>query len=211
MKAVMLVDAVDNAICPTKIVCIGRNYVDHIHELGNEIPEEMVVFLKPNSAITTQLQSQHQGESLHYEAELCFLLQQGRFSHAAVGLDLTKRALQNQLKAKGLPWERAKAFDGAALFSPFIAIEDPDAAIGFTLSIDGQQVQAGHVDLMINKPSAILAQLQTFMSLEDGDVVMTGTPKGVGSIPANSLFNVSLHQGIKADTAPCVQWQWRSA
>ncbi|MGL5358272.1 MAG: fumarylacetoacetate hydrolase family protein, partial [Shewanella sp.] len=124
MKAVMLENAADNAIYPTKIVCIGRNYVDHIHELGNEIPEDMVVFVKPNSAITTQLHSQHQGEALHYEAELCFLFQGGRFSHVAVGLDLTKRALQNQLKAKGLPWERAKAFDGAALLSPFIAIED---------------------------------------------------------------------------------------
>jgi 2-keto-4-pentenoate hydratase/2-oxohepta-3-ene-1,7-dioic acid hydratase in catechol pathway len=77
-------------VTPSKIICIGRNYVDHIAELGNEVPDEMVVFLKPNSAISTQLQSFHQ-EALHYEAELCFLYQQGKFSAVAIGLDLTKR------------------------------------------------------------------------------------------------------------------------
>ena len=84
-------------VTPSKIICIGRNYVDHIAELGNEIPDEMVVFFKPNSAISTQLQSFHQ-ESLHYEAELCFLYQKGKFSAVAVGLDLTKRILQSKLK-----------------------------------------------------------------------------------------------------------------
>jgi 2-keto-4-pentenoate hydratase/2-oxohepta-3-ene-1,7-dioic acid hydratase in catechol pathway len=98
---------VDNTqVIPSKIICIGRNYVDHIAELGNEVPDEMVVFIKPNSSIAEQLSSYHD-EPLHYEGELCFVYQLGRFSAVGFGLDLTKRQLQSKLKAKGLPWERA--------------------------------------------------------------------------------------------------------
>jgi len=189
-------------IIPSKIICIGRNYVDHIAELGNEVPDEMVVFLKPNSAISTQLQSFHH-EPLHYEAELCFLYQkhksqkdkiqeekyqQGKFTAVAVGLDLTKRNLQAKLKAKGLPWERAKGFNGAAVFSDFIHIDGIDTSLCLELSIDGEIIQAGGVKLMMYKPETILEQLSSFMTLEDGDVVMTGTPKGVGQIAAGSEF-----------------------
>ncbi len=174
-------------VIPSKIICIGRNYVDHIAELGNEFPDEMVVFLKPNSAISTQLQCFHQ-EALHYEAELCFLYQQGRFSAVAVGLDLTKRRLQAKLKAKGLPWERAKAFNGAAVFSDFVLIDKIDNSLSLTLSIDGNIIQAGGVELMMVKPDEILTQLQDFIDLEDGDIVMTGTPKGVGEIVSDSKF-----------------------
>ncbi len=184
MKAV-IVD--EKQITPSKIICIGRNYVDHIAELGNEIPDEMVVFLKPNSAISTQLRSFHQ-EALHYEAELCFLYHQGRFSAVSVGLDLTKRTLQAELKAKGLPWERAKAFNGAAVFSEFVLINEVDKSLSLSLSIDGNLTQAGGVELMMVKPNDILTQLQDFIDLEDGDIVMTGTPKGVGKIVSGSLF-----------------------
>lgn len=207
MKTVMLGEA---AIAPTKILCIGRNYVDHIHELGNEIPEDMVVFLKPNSAISTVLHSEHQGETLHYETELCFMFQQGRFTHVAVGLDLTKRDLQSKLKAKGLPWERAKAFDGGALFSPFVAIDDAEAPLHFSLSINDKLVQEGNIDLMIYKPQTILSELQAFISLDEGDIVMTGTPKGVGSITANSVFNVTLSRGVQASAEPLLEYQWLS-
>lgn len=179
---------VDNKkVIPSKIICIGRNYVDHIAELGNEVPDEMVVFLKPNSAISTQLESFHQ-EVLHYEAELCFLYQQGKFSAVAVGLDLTKRKLQAELKAKGLPWERAKAFNGAAVFSDFVPINEIDNDLSLALSIDGNLTQAGGVELMMVKPDDILIQLQDFIDLEDGDIVMTGTPKGVGKIVSGSQF-----------------------
>jgi len=177
----------NQTITPSKVICIGRNYVDHIAELGNEVPDEMVVFFKPNSAIAKQLNACHQ-ESLHYEAELCFLYQQGRFSAVAIGLDLTKRGLQGQLKAKGLPWERAKAFDGAAVFSEFVTIDGIDDALSLELMIDGNIVQAGGVALMMYKPDVILAQLQEFVTLAEGDVVMTGTPKGVGEIIAGSEF-----------------------
>jgi len=175
-------------VTPSKIICIGRNYVDHIAELGNEVPDEMVVFLKPNSAISSQLQSFHQ-EVLHYEAELCFLYQQGQFSAVAIGLDLTKRTLQAQLKSKGLPWERAKAFNGAAVFSDFVPINEIDNDLSLVLSIDGNLTQAGGVELMMVKPDDILTQLQDFIDLEDGDIVMTGTPKGVGKIVSGSQFN----------------------
>ncbi|PCI55111.1 MAG: 2-keto-4-pentenoate hydratase [Gammaproteobacteria bacterium] len=174
-------------VIPSKIICIGRNYVDHIAELGNEVPDEMVVFLKPNSAISTQLQSFHQ-EILHYEAELCFLYQQGKFSAVALGLDLTKRTLQAKLKAKGLPWERAKAFNGAAVFSDFVLIDEIDSSLSLTLAIDGKLTQAGGIELMMVKPDEILTQLQSFIHLEDGDIVMTGTPKGVGQIVSGSQF-----------------------
>lgn len=184
-------------ITPSKIICIGRNYVDHINELGNEVPDEMVVFLKPNSAISTQLQSFHQ-ESLHYEAELCFLyqkeicqqkeIQRGKFIAVAVGLDLTKRSLQAKLKAKGLPWERAKGFNGAAVFSDFVHIDAIDASLCLELSIDGKVIQTGGVELMMYKPETILEQLSSFITLEDGDIVMTGTPKGVGQIVGGTEF-----------------------
>jgi len=175
------------SITPSKIICIGRNYVDHIAELGNEIPDELIVFFKPNSAISKQLTAFHH-EPLHYEAELCFLYQQGRFSAVAIGLDLTKRGLQDKLKAKGLPWERAKAFDGAAVFSEFVAIDMIDERLSLELMIDDKVIQTGGVALMMVKPEEILLQLQEFVTLEEGDIVMTGTPKGVGVISAGSKF-----------------------
>lgn len=176
-------------LTPSKVVCIGRNYVDHIAELNNEVPDEMVVFIKPNSAITSTLKAVQQ-EPIHYEGELCFVYEKGRFSAVGIGLDLTKRGLQNKLKAKGLPWERAKAFDGAALFSHFIEIEDSDIEhLTFELKINDQITQQGNIELMIYKPDIILKELSTFISLQDGDIVMTGTPKGVGEIKVGSTFS----------------------
>ena len=181
-------------LTPSKVVCIGRNYVDHIAELNNEIPDDMVVFIKPNSAMSTTLKAFHQ-EPIHYEGELCFVYEQGRFSAVGFGLDLTKRGLQNKLKAKGLPWERAKAFDGAALFSEFVAISPEDTAFTFTLSINDEVVQQGDSGLMIYAPDLIVAELATFVTLNDGDIVMTGTPKGVGEIKAGSTFTGQVYLG----------------
>lgn len=177
-------------IQPSKIVCIGRNYVDHIHELGNQIPDDMVVFVKPNSAISSQLHAMHQ-EPLHYEAELALLYQQGRFSAVAAGLDLTKRGLQSKLKDKGLPWERAKAFDGSALFSEFVAIDSTDE-LTIRLQIDGTMQQTGKVEMMMYSPQAILTQLSQFMTLFDGDIVMTGTPKGVGKLESGKCYRAAV-------------------
>ncbi len=173
----------------SKIICIGRNYVDHIKELNNEMPEQMVVFNKPNSALASELTAVHQ-ETLHYEGEICFVVKDEKFIAVGFGLDLTKRGLQSQLKAKGLPWERAKAFDGSALFSEFVDIQDSDIndQLSLSLTIDDLEVQQGSVELMIYKPSVILQELKQFMTLDDGDIVMTGTPKGVGEVKAGTTF-----------------------
>ena len=180
---------VDNRhIVPSKIVCVGRNYVEHIAELGNEVPDEMVIFLKPNSAISDELRAFHQ-EQLHYEGELCFMVGNGRFQAVGFGLDLTKRALQTKLKKKGLPWERAKTFDGAALFTQFIPIIQTSMdTLSLELEINGVLVQSGGVPLMIHKPNEILTEISRFITLNEGDIVMTGTPKGVGTINAGDKF-----------------------
>lgn len=181
------------SLAPSKIVCIGRNYVDHINELGNQIADQMVVFNKPNTAIATQLLSEHNGEPLHFETEICFKIQQGHLAEVGVGLDLTKRDLQSKLKAKGLPWERAKAFDGSALFSHFVPIEQADiAGLNLSLSINDHLQQQGNVGLMLYKPSNILTQISEFMTLNDGDIIMTGTPAGVGRVIAGDAFKASI-------------------
>ncbi|GAM55505.1 2-keto-4-pentenoate hydratase [Vibrio ishigakensis] len=165
-----------SAIAPAKLVCIGRNYVEHISELGNEIPDQMVVFNKPNSSITSVLKSGTE-EPIHYEAELCFVMKNNEFVGVGLGLDLTKRESQSRLKAKGLPWERAKAFDGSALFSDFVDFSNLDD-LSLELYIDDVLIQHGGVELMMYPPLVIQKELSSFMSLQDGDVLMTGTPKG---------------------------------
>ncbi|SEK53821.1 2-keto-4-pentenoate hydratase/2-oxohepta-3-ene-1,7-dioic acid hydratase (catechol pathway) [Colwellia chukchiensis] len=195
----------DNTIFPSKIICVGRNYVDHIKELGNEVAEDMVLFMKPNAAISQQLQSCHQ-EPLHYEAELCFMVQQGGFHYVAVGLDLTKRGLQSKLKAKGLPWERAKAFTGSALFSDFVPLANYQQPLALSLNINGECRQSGSVDMMLYSPTKILAEIQSFTELNDGDIVMTGTPAGVGEVVAGDIFQAHV---LSADTV-IVSQQWQA-
>ncbi len=181
-------------ITPTKIVCVGRNYVEHIKELSNETPENMILFIKPNAAISDQLISYH-WEPVHYEGEICFLYEAEKFTAVAFGLDLTKRGLQSQLKGKGLPWERAKAFDGAALFSEFVPIDEIKADLTMELSVDGETVQSGNVLQMIYKPDQILSEIRTFLTLNDGDIVMTGTPKGVGVVEKLSVYEGRILSG----------------
>lgn len=190
---------------PSKIVCVGRNYLEHIEELGNEIPEEMVIFLKPNSAIANELASL-QDEPLHFEGEICFRYAQGRFDAIAFGLDLTKRGLQTKLKNKGLPWERAKAFNGAAVFSEFVVLDTNADALHMELLIDSELQQHGKVDQMIYKPHVILSELQKFMTLEDGDVVMTGTPKGVGVVQVGREYHGKIFNSGKV----IVEANWRA-
>ncbi len=186
----------DSRIRPGKIVCIGRNYAAHIEELGNAVPDSMVVFNKPASAISDKLQATHLDETLHYEGEICFLVKNGGFTAVAVGLDLTKRKLQGELKTRGLPWERAKAFDGSALFSEFVelpmAISSP---LAIKVWVDGELRQSGSTEDMLYPPAAILAELGSFTRLEDGDVVMTGTPEGVGEIRPGQTFRLAVFMG----------------
>lgn len=179
---------IDNeAHTPSKIVCIGRNYIEHIEELGNEVPSEMLLFVKPNSAISETLHA-NLGETLHYESEICFVVNGGALAAVGFGLDLTKRSLQAQLKKKGLPWERAKAFDGAAVFSRFVSFSGDVNALSVELTINGQRIQSGSVEQMMHKPASILEEVSTFMRLNDGDIIMTGTPKGVGTVKSGDNF-----------------------
>jgi 2-keto-4-pentenoate hydratase/2-oxohepta-3-ene-1,7-dioic acid hydratase in catechol pathway len=174
-------------VFPSKIVCIGRNYVDHIKELGHEIPKEPVIFLKPNSAISTDIHS-NKLDAIHFEGEMTFIVIADELAGVGFGLDLTKREVQSALKAKGLPWERSKAFDGAAVFSEFVSYEGDTRRLRLELYINEQLIQQGGYGLMINKPDDILAEIKNFMSFEDGDLIMTGTPAGVGSINPGDRF-----------------------
>ncbi|MCW8925759.1 MAG: fumarylacetoacetate hydrolase family protein [Xanthomonadales bacterium] len=178
MKSVRLDE---RKLYPSKIVCIGQNYVDHIKELGNEIPSQPVIFIKPNSAIATDVKS-HEHDVIHHEAEISFIVMGGELIAVGFGLDLTKREVQTGLRNKGMPWERSKAFDGAAVFSDFVHIDGPMEDLRLELWTNGQLIQHGGYELMMNKPADILAEVRGFMSLEDGDVIMSGTPKGVGPI-----------------------------
>ena len=118
------------------------------------------------------------------------MIKQGKLNAVGFGLDLTKRGLQSRLKEKKLPWERAKAFDGAACFSEFVPIGDtPIESLSLQLEINGTETQRGGYPLMIHKPEDILQEISSFMTLNDGDIIMTGTPKGVGVIKPQDRFN----------------------
>ncbi len=181
-------------ICPSKIVCVGRNYLNHIKELNNETPEEPVLFIKPNSAISNTLAIDPK-RILHYETELCLLIESQKIVGVGLGLDLTDRNLQSKLKQKGLPWEKAKAFDGAAVFSAFTPLENTNdlADLSFTLMINGCVKQHGVYEHMLHKPEFLVQYIQTYFSLNDHDIVMTGTPEGVGEIKLNDVFELNLY------------------
>ena len=177
----------NSEIFPSKVVCIGRNYIEHIKELKNEIPEDMVFFIKPNSAISDKLVFPKNQNSCHYEAEISFLIEDSKISAVAFGLDLTLREVQSKLKEKG-PCERAKAFDGAAVFSQFVSFDGDISKLGIELYINGELRQKGDISMMINKPFEIIKEAKTFLSFEDGDILMSGTPKGVGSFKIGDVF-----------------------
>lgn len=182
---------------PSKILCVGRNYLEHIQELNNSVPEQMVVFSKPPSSISSNLISFHQ-ERLHYEGEICFIVKQGKLSAVGVGLDLTKRDLQSRLKEKGLPWERAKAFDGSAVFSRFVPLAGLEIdSLEIELFINCVRVQKGSVKQMIYSPAVIVEELKSYTTLCDGDIIMTGTPQGVGEVHADDVFLARLKSGDK--------------
>lgn len=183
-----------NAISPTKIVCIGRNYVEHIQELENEIPTEPVIFIKPNSAISDIVES-GRVEEIHYESEICFLVKEGGISAIGVGLDLTKRVVQQKLKAKGLPWERAKSFDKSAVFSEFITCSSDLDDYRMELYVNNELRQYATYDLMIYKPQDLISDISQDFTLVDGDIVMTGTPKGVGLLNLGDLFLARIYSG----------------
>lgn len=185
-------------VYPSKVVCVGRNYLNHIKELNNQVPEDPVLFIKPSSAISSQLVVP-EDKVLHYEAELCFLIQDKKIIAAGVGLDLTDRCLQIQLKEKGLPWEKAKAFDASAVFSEFSPLKSESDLLNlsFSLSINGKLRQKGAYEDMIYKPQALLNHIARYFTLVDDDIVMTGTPEGVAELSHGDAFEVTLYLNAK--------------
>lgn len=181
-----------------KIICIGRNYVDHIAELKNEMPDEPVVFIKPDSAFLkngVDFYIPEFSNDVHYEAEIVLRINKmGKhidekfarryFDAITVGIDFTARDVQAKLKAKGLPWEKAKAFDYSAAIGDLQPAADyaDMENINFSLNLNGQTVQQGNTSHMINSFNKIIAYASTYFTLKKGDLIFTGTPAGVGPV-----------------------------
>ncbi|WP_258105644.1 fumarylacetoacetate hydrolase family protein [Marinoscillum sp. MHG1-6] len=180
-----------------KIICIGRNYTEHIEELGNERPDNPVIFMKPDTAILKDNAPFYYPEfskDIHHEVEvLVKIKKEGKsispeFAHKyydeiGLGIDFTARDVQSQLKEKGQPWERAKAFNGSAPISKFISKAGFDLQkTGFELKINGQTVQNGNTSLMLWPINELIAYVSKFFTLKTGDIIFTGTPKGVGPV-----------------------------
>jgi len=185
----------DEKLPVSKVVCIGRNYVEHIEELGNEIPQNMVVFNKPNSAINDTLY--YFSDQCRFEGEICFLIRGRKIAGVGFGLDLTHADIQNQLKKKGLPWERAKAFDNSAVLSDFVPLNDPVEDLHMKLYINDKLAQFASYELMMYKPATMLEEIQQFMTLEDNDIIMSGTPKGVSTYSRGNRFVGQVYAGDK--------------
>ncbi|MDR6846196.1 fumarylacetoacetate hydrolase family protein [Flavobacterium granuli] len=187
-----------------KIICIGRNYANHIEELKNERPSEPVVFMKPDSAI---LLKQHPfvipefSEDIHHEIELIVKISkvgkyiEPKFAHKyydeiSVGIDFTARDLQAKLKAKGLPWEKAKAFDGSAVIgeflpkSQFVSLEN----VTFELTNNNVTVQKGNSSMMMWNIDELVSYVSQFFTLKIGDIIFTGTPEGVAAVKPDDVL-----------------------
>ena len=184
-----------------KIICIGRNYADHIEELENERPKEPVVFLKPDTSIgqrNTPFYIPDFSSDVQHEIEIIVKINrigkhiQEQFAHKyydqiSVGIDFTARDLQTQLKAKGLPWEKAKAFDGAAVLGQWLPKKEfKDLQnLNFELTKNDASVQRGHTRLMLYTIDQLIAYVSEFFTLKIGDILFTGTPAGVGAVQEN--------------------------
>lgn len=187
-----------------KIICIGRNYTDHIAELENEKPENPVVFLKPDTAILLKGQPffiPEFSQDVHHEVEVLVRINrigkhiQPKFAskyydEISLGIDFTARDLQAQLKAKGLPWEKAKGFDGAAVVGKWIAKGElpPVDKLNFALNKNNETVQESNTALMLWKIDELIAYISQFFTLKIGDIIFTGTPAGVGPVAINDVL-----------------------
>lgn len=188
-----------------KLICIGRNYADHIKELANERPTDPVVFIKPDSAVLPKEQDFYIPEfsnNVHYEVEVLIKIKKAgkhideRFAHTyydevGLGIDFTARDIQAQLKEKGLPWEKAKGFDGAAVVGNWLPksnFKDLDD-LNFSLIKNGETVQQGNTRLMLWKIDELISYVSKYFMLKKGDIVFTGTPAGVGKISTNDYLS----------------------
>lgn len=202
-----------------KVVCIGRNYAEHAKELNNPVPTEPLLFIKPGSCVVALeggFTIPADRGSVHYEAEIAVLIGKplaknpteeevlAAIAGFAPGLDLTLRDVQSKLKEKGLPWEIAKSFDGAAVLAPFVSADAyPDLTdIDIRLTVNGEVRQDGNSKLMLNPIVPMIQHMASCFSLQPGDVIMTGTPAGVGpfnvgdeivlELPGQSRFESSV-------------------
>lgn len=190
-----------------KIICIGRNYAEHAKELGNEIPENPVIFMKPDTAVLKKGSDFYLPEfstDVHYELEVVLKISKGgkyiqeenahkHYEEIALGIDFTARDLQNRLKEKGLPWELAKAFDGSAVLSDFYKKENFDLKkLHFQLKKNKELVQDGNTSLMMFSPDQIISFVSEYFTLRVGDLIFTGTPKGVGKVEENDELEMYL-------------------
>jgi 2-keto-4-pentenoate hydratase/2-oxohepta-3-ene-1,7-dioic acid hydratase in catechol pathway len=187
-----------------KIICIGRNYTEHIAELQNERPTEPVVFMKPDSAV---LLKQHPfvipefSDDIHHEIEIIVKINKvgkyidTKFAHKyydeiGVGIDFTARDLQQNLKDKGLPWEKSKAFDGSAVIGDFLSIKTFSSLenLTFELTNNGETVQKGNTNNMLWKIDELISYVSQYFTLKIGDIIFTGTPAGVAKVNPNDVL-----------------------
>lgn len=187
-----------------KIICIGRNYTDHIKELANERPMDPVVFIKPDSAVLPKEQDFYIPEfsdNIHYEVEVLVKIKKvgkhidkkfaaNYYDEIGLGIDFTARDLQSKLKEKGLPWEKAKGFDGAAVIGKWLSKTEFNSVddINFSLKKNNETVQKGNTSLMLWKIDELISYVSQFFMLKKGDVIFTGTPAGVGKVIANDYL-----------------------
>jgi 2-keto-4-pentenoate hydratase/2-oxohepta-3-ene-1,7-dioic acid hydratase in catechol pathway len=187
-----------------KIICVGRNYVDHIKELSNDKPTDPVIFIKPDTALleTTQFYYPSFSNEVHYELELVFKISKvgknidAKFAHKyigayGIGIDFTARDLQTKLKDKGLPWEKSKAFDGSAFVSDMRVFQPEIISknINFRLNLNDNKVQEGSSSLMIWNIYELIEDISKYFTLKTGDYIFTGTPAGVGLVRKGDLLS----------------------
>jgi 2-keto-4-pentenoate hydratase/2-oxohepta-3-ene-1,7-dioic acid hydratase in catechol pathway len=192
-----------------KIICIGRNYTEHIQELKNEIPEEPVMFIKPDSASlrnNSPFYIPDFSNDVHYEVELFVKISKlgksipvefakNYYDNIGLGIDFTARDLQTKLKNKGLPWEKAKGFDYSAVIGKTFPKDSlPNKGIHFELHKNGEIVQSGNSENMIYNIDEIISHASHYFTLKIGDLIFTGTPKGVGPVNKGDVLEGILEQ-----------------
>lgn len=189
-----------------KIICVGRNYTEHAKELKNEIPTEPVLFIKPDTSVLkgSDFYIPEFSNDIHYELELVIKISKGgkyiqeenaakHYEQIGLGIDFTARDLQSKLKEKGLPWEKAKGFDGSAVVSDFFSVENFNAEeIHFELKKNNQTVQEGNSKDMIFHINKLIANISQYFTLRVGDLIFTGTPAGVGKVEENDILDAYL-------------------
>ena len=190
-----------------KIICIGRNYAKHIEELANERPENPVVFLKPDSAILPKKMPffiPPFSNDIHYEVEVLVKINKvgkhisPKFAHkyydtVGLGIDFTARDVQAQCKEKGLPWEKAKAFDGSAIVGEFFPKEEFNLEkLSFQLLKNDEVVQDGNTSSMLWKIDELISYVSQYFTLKKGDIIFTGTPAGVGKVAENDILTGTI-------------------